>query len=369
MLPIALCFAEASSRFDDHGGPYLYARAAFGADAGFAIGWMCWVTEVVSLAAVADGVGLALAPLSPWCASPAGFRLIAALAIAAMAAVNAAGVRWGARTSNLLTALKLAPLAAFALAGLPRLGALRASAFAPHGLRPMGAACFLAYFAFSGFEVVPVPAGEVADARRRVPWAVVASLAAAAALYVLVQAAAVACDPGLSSAASPLAHAAGVLWGPRGARVMAGAAAVSMLGFTAGCALGGPRYLVALARHGDLPAAAGASHPRWNTPAAAIAVTAALALAGAVLLDFERLVDVANVAVCAQYAATCLSVPVLRRSGGPAGFRLPGGLLLPASGAAATLWLGFQAEGAQLGAGLAILAAGFVLRAAVAAHG
>src|SRR5262245_38757833 len=47
LITIGLCFAEAAGRFDGHGGPYIYSRAAFGEEVGFGIGWMCWITLCV----------------------------------------------------------------------------------------------------------------------------------------------------------------------------------------------------------------------------------------------------------------------------------------------------------------------------------
>ena len=60
-LSIALCFAEAGSRFDATGGPYLPARAAFGRFVGFEVGWMMWFSRVTSHASVVNGLTLALA--------------------------------------------------------------------------------------------------------------------------------------------------------------------------------------------------------------------------------------------------------------------------------------------------------------------
>src|SRR5437667_8435690 len=48
---IVLCFAEVSSRFDRTGGPYLYARTAFGPLVGFEVGWLTWLARVTSFAA------------------------------------------------------------------------------------------------------------------------------------------------------------------------------------------------------------------------------------------------------------------------------------------------------------------------------
>src|ERR687896_291109 len=47
---IILCFAEVGSRFQGTGGPYLYAREAFGPAAGFQVGWMFWLARLTSSA-------------------------------------------------------------------------------------------------------------------------------------------------------------------------------------------------------------------------------------------------------------------------------------------------------------------------------
>src|SRR3954465_10958184 len=51
LLPVALCFAELSGRFEETGGAYVYARAAFGARVGYILGWFCWTATFVSWAA------------------------------------------------------------------------------------------------------------------------------------------------------------------------------------------------------------------------------------------------------------------------------------------------------------------------------
>src|SRR6266851_302733 len=48
---IVLCFAEVASRFTETGGPYLYAREAFGPAAGFTIGWLMWIARITAFAA------------------------------------------------------------------------------------------------------------------------------------------------------------------------------------------------------------------------------------------------------------------------------------------------------------------------------
>lgn len=363
LAPVALCFAEASSTRDRAGGPSLYAQEAFGPTAGFAIGWLCWIVEIVSWAAISAGLSRYAVPFWPALDAVWAGKAVAAASIAALAAVNLLGARPGARVSTAFTAAKLLPLLALALAGLPRALAASWRPFAPHGWSPLPGACFLAYFAFQGFEVVPVPAGESRDPKRDAPFAVLASLAVAAVLYALVQAAALATVPGLAASKTPLADAGLALFGPAGERLIAAGALVSMLGFTAGCAVGGPRYLVGLAEERHLPGVFARPSARTGAPWAAILLTAAVSLGAALALDFERLVDFGNVAIGAQYLATCAAVVADRRRGRAASFRAPGGLLVPLAGIAATVVLSSQGGWSQFAAAAVCLAAGFALRA------
>ncbi len=363
LAPVALCFAEASSSRDRAGGPALYTEEAFGPTAGFAIGWLCWIVEITSFAAIAAGLSRYAVPFWPALAAPWAGKLVAATAIAVLTGVNLLGARPGARVSTALTGAKLLPLFALAVAGLPRLASASWRPFAPHGWSPLPAACFLAYFAFQGFEVVPVPAGEARDPARDAPFAVLVSLAVAALLYAFVQAAALASVPGLAESKTPLSDAGLALFGPAGGAAVAAGALVSMLGFIAGCALGGPRYLVGLAEARHLPGVFARPSALSGAPWAAILVTAAISLAASVALDFERLVDFGNVVIGAQYVATCAAVLADRRRGRAAAFRAPGGAMIPLLGIAAALTLSAQGGWSQAGAAVVALGAGFLLRA------
>jgi amino acid transporter len=239
--------------------------------------------------------------------------------------------------------------------------------FAPHGWSALPRACFLAYFAYSGFEVVPVPAGEARNPGRDAPFAVLVSLALAATLYALVQAAALVSVPGLAGSERPLADAGRALFGPAGEMLVAAGALVSMAGFTAGSALGGPRYLVALGEEGHIPSVFARGAARTGAPYAAILLTSGAALAAALLLDFDRLIDFSLVVISAQYLSTCAAVLADRRRGRKASFRAPGGLWIPLAGMAATLWLGAQGGWLQFAAAAACLAAGLALRAGLRA--
>lgn len=366
LSPVALCFARAATLFSGHGGPYLYARKALGPAVGYGIGWMCWLTGIFSVAAVANGIAVYLGVFNPDWTTFLAVKTIAAGVILAMGIINYRGVKMGAWTSNFFTAAKLIPLALFVLAGIFYIDFRNFAPFAPHGLKPLGPACFLAYFAFQGFEVVPVPAGEVRDPQRNIPLALLGAMGFSALLYMLIQGVAVGVFPGLPDAERPLAQAAARVLGQGGAAMLALGAALSMIGFTAGSILGAPRYLVALAQHSDLPAALAETHPRFNTPHIAVALTTALALAAAVLLDFNKLVDFANVVVCAQYISTCAAVLLFRWAENSAVGWLSPASLLPWFGIAATLWLGAQGGFEQIVWSAVLLIVGFAVRAIAA---
>lgn len=357
---IALSFAELSSMYDESGGPYVYARDAFGRLAGFAVGWLGMATGVLGLAAVAVGFAAALARFVP--AAATARVPIAVLLIAALGAINARGVKAGGRTSTWLSVAKLLPLVAVALAGLR---------FAPRAHltlhpRAVASAAFLSIFMMSGFEYAAVPAGEVQNARRNVPLAILGSVSGAALLYALLQLAALSTLPDLASTEQPLPDVAARVLGPMGAPLLGAAALLSMLGFCASVALVAPRYFVALAADGHLPAALTRLSPR-GTPVAAIGASTAFAAGLALLLGYASLVDVANVVILSGYALTCLAALLLRFKlpDRPRRLRLPCGPLLPllAFGAACALLASAHTGLREWRFSLGLLALGFLVRA------
>ena len=58
---IALSFAEAGSYYDRAGGPYLYAREAFGDFVGFEVGWMFLLARLAGAAAIINAFAAYLA--------------------------------------------------------------------------------------------------------------------------------------------------------------------------------------------------------------------------------------------------------------------------------------------------------------------
>lgn len=367
LFPIAWCFADAARRTRANGGPYEYARQEFGHGVGFSVGWMCFCNAVVSFAAVAAAAAAYAGRLVPALEGEGGRRSIAALAILLFCGLNVVGAKPGAWAVRLFTAGKFAVLLLLVGALFPEWEAARplASSSTQGTLVHWSSAVFVALFALQGFEVVGVPAGEAEAPERKVPQAVLGTLAITGLLYMLIQTVLVfgVADLGRESDA-PLADAA-LTVAPSLGLVVAVGALVSTLGFVSGSALGTPRYVYALAVNGQLPSLLSRLHPRFQTPHMAILATCLLTLLLVLPLDYRTLIGISNVAVAVQYGAT--SAAVLRRTSlehkEAGGRRRALGMVIAAAAmmASGAIWL--AADPAELLAAAGALVLGWILRA------
>ncbi len=362
VLLIVLCFAEASSRFEEPGGAYLYARTAFGDLAGFEVGWMTWLARVASLSSLSVGFAQALGYLLPAVTDGAPRALAIVLPLAGLAWINVVGVRSGVGAAMVLVASKCVPLLIFAGVGIVHVR-WAVVAGQPEGSGHIGEAALLLLFAYAGFENTPAPAGEFRNPRRDVPFALLVHIACVTSIYVGVQYVALGTLPHLGASETPLADAAAIFLGGWGGILLTFGAAVSILGTNSNTVLAGPRYLLALARDGYGPAFLARVHPRWRTPAAAIVLQTGIALPLALTGSFTALAALSVVARLAAYIATAAAVPVLRRRlpERPGAFRIPGGAVVPVAAVIVSSLLAASAGAAHLVAALVALAAGCVL--------
>src|SRR5947209_3885269 len=93
VLLIILCFAEVGSRFDETGGPYTYARAAFGPSVAFEVGWLSWLARLTAFAANCNLMVSYLAYFWPAADSAIPRATIILLVVLILTAINVRGVR------------------------------------------------------------------------------------------------------------------------------------------------------------------------------------------------------------------------------------------------------------------------------------
>ena len=378
-LSIALCFAEVGSRFEKTGGPYLPARAAFGRFIGFEVGWMMWFTRVASQASVANGLALALAFYWPSLATGVPrMSLITGLTIA-LTWINVRGIKQSSWVVNALTIGKLTPLAIVIVVGVWFVDPSRFAAMPAVSQQQLSSALILLIFAYGGYEVTGVLAGEAANPRRDVPFAFVATLITVSIVMSLTSLVVTGVLPDLGASRTPLADTAAIFLGASGALIVAIGSVTSMTGNNMGQILNGSRTLFALAENGDLPKWFAKVHPVFQTPSNAILFTAAVALTLALTGSFVALAAVSAIARLVMYLAVCASTLVLRKHDreiaaqvgahftdmdgavAPAKFTVPLGPVIPIVASIVALGILAGASQAQLISGAAALAGGAVL--------
>jgi basic amino acid/polyamine antiporter, APA family len=316
LIPVACVYAVLGGHFNEDGGPYVWARAAFGDMVGFFVGWIAWVSALFSLSAVMAAFGTHVGA-SLGLQSELLRGLFAAGCVVAFTMTAGSGLRPSAWVWSAITVLKLLPLLAlialFAVAAPERaeVGSERLA------LVDLWRGALLVVFAFQGFEAVPVPAGHARSARWTVPAATVGSLGIAAVLYLLLHAACVRALPDLGQSTAPLVDSGAVYGGPRMAWWIAAGTNVSAIGIAFGMFAIAPRYLAALGRSEALGTWIGVEDTR-GVPQRALWITAVVALVPLLAGSVAELFVLSSVAVLTQYAVSAAALVVLavREKGG-----------------------------------------------------
>ena len=358
---IMACFAEVASQFSQAGGPYLYARAAFGRLVGIEVGWMLWLARLAAPAATADLFVIYCGEFWPHAKEPFPRFLILTFLYGILTFINYRGVRGSAQVSNVFAVAKLVPLFLVAMAGVFYL--MTGHQAAP--LLPTGAgmgswlkAALLLVFAYGGFETAVTPLGEAKNPRRDAAFALFTALVTCTVLYSVIQWVVVGILPDPGHSERPLADVARLALGHGGAAFVSVGALISVYGYLSANMLGVPRITFALAENGDFPSIFAAIHPRFRTPYVSILAFALLSWLLALFGSFTWNATLSAVARLLYYGLVCAALPVFRRKRpGAAMFRLPGGIFFAALGVGICAFL---MTGVNLGGSLILLATALV---------
>ena len=346
---IILCFAEVSSRFSTTGGPYLYARVAFGPLVGFEVGWLFWLSRMAAFASICNLFVSYAALFRPQLAE--GWErasLITGLVIG-VAAINYMGVQRSARVNTVFTVSKLLTIGLFAIVGFFFVDTAAFTLPTFPDYTSFSQAVLLLIFTFSGFDVAAIPSGEVQHPQRTVPLSLLVSIGTVAVLFIAVQFVCIGTLPDLTHSERPLADAAGQFIGPGGALFITIVALITALGTLHALMLTGPRLLFAMAEQKQLPGWLANTHPRFRTPYVAILLTAALQLLLAITGTFLYALTLSTLIRLAYFALTCAAVPILRqRTDVPmAQFQLTGGLAISGLAVLLCAWLLSNSSGRE----------------------
>ena len=292
---LALVFANLGRAYPTTGGPYTYARRAFGDFIGFQTAWGYWIAAWAGNAAIAVAFVGYLAVL--WPSAGTNNLLAAVLGIALiwlLTLANVAGTRESGWIQLVSTILKFVPIAIIAILGLFFIKGGNYSPFAPSGgWSAISAAAPLTVWAFIGLESATVAAGEVKDPKRNIPRATIIGTAAVTLVYLLSTIAIMGIIPTseLAASTSPFADAAGRIFGGGWDKVIAVVAMVSTFGALNGWIMLQGRIPLAAANDGLFPKQFARVHGERRTPVFGLVVSSVL-VTGLMLMNYTKgLVD------------------------------------------------------------------------------
>ncbi|WDV47887.1 APC family permease [Clostridiaceae bacterium M8S5] len=349
-ISIALCFAEAGSWFDEDGGPYLYAKEAFGDFVGFEVGFMKWAISIIAWSAMANFFAVTLSKIWPSVGSGLPKNIVISIVIIGLGIVNILGVKGSKILNNVITVGKLVPLIFFIAIGV---FFIKGGNFTPFKIIPEGqttttafvAASISLFYAFTGFESIAMPARDMINAKKNLPRAIVMVMGIVSIVYFLILAISIGVLGGkLHGATTPVADAAEAMLGSLGAYIITIGTVISVGGINIAASFTAPRAGIALAEKGYLPKFI-ARKNKFDAPYVAIIITVIGSCFFAWSGTFTTLLKISVITRFIQYIPTCIAVLVFRKkfAGKEVNFKIPGGPIVPVLAVSVSVWLLFKA--------------------------
>lgn len=353
VLLLAICFAEVSGYFDKNGGAYQYTKEAFGDYFAFVVGVLGWFVMILAWAAMAVGFSSLLITAVP--ALEGWGKLISSLLVVAFSIMNLFGIKTSKIFTVTVTIAKLLPIIAFSFMAIFFLkGGFDNGNFTPFlQLNPemslssaMASTALTVFYAFIGFETLPNVAGEMQNAKRNVPKAIIAANSIVAIIYILIIAGTIAMlGRGILESGAPVHDAFREMIGPVGFWIISIGAIVSVFGLNMGESIMIPRFGAAIAEDGLLPRKLGQLNKN-GAPVVAIIFTAILTILLVLSGSFESLAELSVVFRFFQYIPTALAVIVLRKKVKEGNsrleepsFKVPGGPVIPIIALIVSVWM------------------------------
>lgn len=187
-LALALLFASLSRRLPADGGPYAYARVAYGNGLGFANAWSYWITAWAGNAAIAVGWVLYVEEFVNTGHNRVGSVVLVLIGLWIPAAINLSGVKNMGSVQVVTTVIKFAALAVVSVAGLFFITKANYTPWNVSGegaIGAIGGGMAIALFSYLGVETASVAAGKVQDPDRNIPRATILGTLATAAVYLV----------------------------------------------------------------------------------------------------------------------------------------------------------------------------------------
>ncbi|WP_291293277.1 APC family permease [Enterococcus sp.] len=361
VLMLAVCFAEVAGYFNKNGGAFQYSKTAFGDFIGFNVGVLGWFVTIIAWAAMAAGFAKLLIQTFP--ALEGQNTLISICLVIFLSVINSMGIKTSKIFTIVITVAKLIPIIAFTLIAIFFIkNGINQGNFTPFlQLNPdmtlskaMASTSLTVFYAFIGFEALPVVAGEMRNAKKNVPKAIIGSISIVSLLYFMIIAGTIAMlGTGILQSNAPVQDAFVEMIGPAGKWIISIGALISIAGLNMGDSLMIPRYGASIADEGLLPKVIAKKNNK-KAPIVAIIFSGLLTIAFLLSGSFEQLAELSVVFRFFQYIPTALAVIWLRKKdmeNVPA-FRLPFGPVIPIISIIVSIWMVAAANPINLIAGV-----------------
>lgn len=359
---IALSFAECSSIIPRAGGPYVYAKEAFGDFFGFLAGWSLLIAAWSALAVFPLAFVAYLLYFFP--NMPVALQIIVKIIfVLFLAFINYVGVKDAGIVNDILTIIKIAPILAFTIIGIgyfiinPQVLVSNYTPFLPLGLNSLGSAIVLIFWAYVGFELVTVPSDEIENSKKTIPRAIILGMGVIALFYFITNFVILGIVPWeqLSHSSAPLALAGYGLLGAIGAAIVTAGALFSIAGSDEAGVLSTTRIPYAMAGDGLLPKIFSKLHPKYETPYVSIIFVTSTALIASIFGNISQLIILSVFTILFCYLITCLSVFPLRKKNKKV-IKVPS--ITPIIGAIISIYIMSQCNINQILIGIVLIAVG-----------
>jgi basic amino acid/polyamine antiporter, APA family len=324
-------YAELAARLPVVGGQYAYLRDALHPSVAFVYGWvLLLVIQTGGIAAVAVTFARYLLELTHW---PLSDSLVAISALGLLTLINCLGVRAGSGVQSILTLTAVAAIAlleavVFSGGAPPQSNTAPVfdRSFSPSLLLTFGAAMTPVLFAYGGWQTSSFLGGEIRDAQRVLPRALILGVLGVIAIYVSVNFAYLRAlgAEGLATTSTPASTVMRNSLGARGAQLMAAGIAFSAFGFLAQSMLTGPRVYFAMAKDGVFFRGVANVHPRTHAPIVAILLQGIWAIVIALSGSYGQVINYVVAMDSLFFGLTAVCLFVLRQRNSSTTFRMPG---------------------------------------------
>jgi len=307
----AFSFAELGSAIPKEGGAYEFAFELISPFAGFLVGCLWLLAQIVAGAAISLGFASYFIAIFPMLS----LKTVAVVAALILTGLNLIGIKQSATINNVLVIIKIAILCLFIGFGIFQIHPQNFSQFSPNGLFGVLQGAGFIFFAYLGFGRIAALGEEVKNPERNLPLAILFALIASVIIYVLTGFTATGLQDYriLAQSGSPIADAAKAMGNFTIVATVSFGALIATVSVLLTNLIGLSRVAFAMARNGQLPKSVAKLSSRFGTPYISILVMGVLLTAIVVALDLKQTVAITSFAILSTHLIVNLSAIRLRK--------------------------------------------------------